>query len=153
MMCRSDPCRGCGTQRNRAEFYESNQARYKACVRNTAGAYRAENIVRIRAYDRRRALRPDRIKKTIAVTAAWRARGPAARAAHSLVAHAVQSGKLKRGKCEACGSLRVHAHHDDYLSPLDVRWLCAEHHKQWHGANGPGANAASHVPDRRKKAA
>lgn len=92
-------------------------------------------------------------RATTLVTAAWRARGPAARAAHSAVGHALHNGKLKRGKCESCGSLRVHAHHDDYLKPLDVRWLCPEHHKQWHMANGPGADSAAPIPIRQTKAA
>jgi len=40
-----------------------------------------------------------------------------------------------------CGSSEyIHAHHDDYDKPLDVRWLCAAHHKQWHDENGEAKN-------------
>lgn len=45
---------------------------------------------------------------------------------------AIASGKLKRLPCEVCGSTTVHAHHDDYSRPLDVRWLCPKHHAEHH---------------------
>lgn len=49
---------------------------------------------------------------------------------------------LERMPCEQCGSTeKIHAHHDDYAKPLDVRWLCSKHHKEWHRLNGEGLNA------------
>lgn len=48
---------------------------------------------------------------------------------------------LKRMPCEVCGNEKVEAHHDDYAKPLNVRWLCQAHHKQWHRDNGEGKNA------------
>lgn len=46
---------------------------------------------------------------------------------------AVECGKIKRHPCEVCGSTkRIHAHHDNYDKPLDVKWLCALHHQQRH---------------------
>jgi hypothetical protein len=54
--------------------------------------------------------------------------------AHAGVRVALRQGKLKRGKCEVCGSFRVQAHHDSYLPEhyLVVRWLCVAHHQQLH---------------------
>ena len=52
-------------------------------------------------------------------------------------------------KCEECdiettpfesGRSRLHAHHDDYAKPDDVRYLCPACHGAWHTANGKGAN-------------
>lgn len=40
--------------------------------------------------------------------------------------------KLIRQPCEICGETKVHAHHDDYSKPLDVRWLCVKHHTLHH---------------------
>jgi hypothetical protein len=33
--------------------------------------------------------------------------------------------------CEICGK-KAEAHHDDYGKPLEVRWLCFKHHREWH---------------------
>jgi hypothetical protein len=56
--------------------------------------------------------------------------------------YAISRGKLTPQSCEGCGTEAfkthdgrrgVHAHHDDYSKPLDVRWLCyschADHHQ------------------------
>lgn len=45
---------------------------------------------------------------------------------------AVQRGTLKKEPCMRCGEAKVHAHHEDYSAPLDVMWLCTEHHALRH---------------------
>lgn len=55
--------------------------------------------------------------------------------ARSDVNHAIRDGKLKREGCEICGSSESEAHHDNYNFPLDVRWLCFSHHREWHKKN------------------
>lgn len=59
-------------------------------------------------------------------------RHPQKTAAHMIVRRAISKGYLKRKLCEVCGSNQVEAHHDDYLKPLEVRWLCRQHHKEHH---------------------
>lgn len=54
------------------------------------------------------------------------------RACKRAVSKAVARGVLVRGNCEACGNPKTHGHHDDYSRPLQVRWLCARHHKEQH---------------------
>lgn len=54
----------------------------------------------------------------------------------SLVGAALRSGKLiKPENCtinnERCVG-RLEAHHPEYNKPLDILWLCAEHHRAWH---------------------
>ena len=41
------------------------------------------------------------------------------------------NGVLVKLPCEVCGA-GAQAHHEDYLKPLDVRWLCPVHHRQRH---------------------
>lgn len=58
---------------------------------------------------------------------------------------AIRGGRLIPQPCEICGAdgtlsdgrNKVHAHHDDYNKPLKVRWLCADHHREWHENNEP----------------
>ena len=50
-----------------------------------------------------------------------------------LVRKAIRSGELIKQPCEICGTLdKIHAHHEDYSNPLDVRWLCSRHHSLLH---------------------
>lgn len=67
--------------------------------------------------------------------------------AYALVRFRQKKGSLKPEPCEACGSVtNIHGHHDDYLSPLDLRWFCDACHSTLHrtgvisryGCNKPG---------------
>jgi len=50
---------------------------------------------------------------------------------------AIAKKELIRKPCEICGNTKTDAHHDDYSKPLEVRWLCRAHHKEWHMTNKP----------------
>jgi len=53
--------------------------------------------------------------------------------AYDAVYYAKQTGRLEAQPCEVCGETKnVHAHHDDYSKPLEVRWLCPKHHRALH---------------------
>ena len=83
--------------------------------------------------------KPDRPKWFAQIR--WNHQNREARRAHALVAAALKTGKLKRGKCW-CGSLRTEAHHPDYSEPLRVDWLCRKHHRGVHDAERRDAKAA-----------
>lgn len=53
--------------------------------------------------------------------------------AHALFHRAIKNGEIIRKPCEICGEIKSHGHHQDYLKPLEVVWLCAKHHKAAHG--------------------
>jgi len=55
----------------------------------------------------------------------------------SMTQTAINSGKLIKENCEACGAERVDAHHDNYNNPFSIRWLCRKHHAEWHENNRP----------------
>ena len=44
----------------------------------------------------------------------------------------VKRGKVQKGQCEVCGCERAEAHHEDYTKPLEVHWLCRDHHLELH---------------------
>jgi hypothetical protein len=57
----------------------------------------------------------------------WKQKYPERTHAHRRVFIALRNGTLKKKSC-FCGSTKVEAHHDDYLKPLKVKWLCKFHH-------------------------
>jgi hypothetical protein len=48
------------------------------------------------------------------------------------VANALVSGSLAREACCVCTSAPAEAHHADYSKPLEVFWLCRDHHRRLH---------------------
>jgi hypothetical protein len=64
--------------------------------------------------------------------AKWREKNPLKRWAHVATASALRRGLIARKPCEVCGCEQTDAHHDNYLEPLRVRWLCRRHHKAAH---------------------
>lgn len=107
----------------------------KDCTKRDVRHNRLDKITHYRAYDRTRGNR-----QTNAYLQAYRAEHPTAYRAQNMVGNAIRNGKLVSEPCIVCGELKTHAHHDDYLKPLNVRWLCAIHHCQWHKQNGHGLN-------------
>lgn len=68
-------------------------------------------------------------------------KNPIKRAAHMITGSAIRKGDLIKKPCEVCGSIDdIHARHNDYHKPLEVRWLCSTHHNEWHKENGEGLN-------------
>ena len=63
----------------------------------------------------------------------YRDKNPEKHRAHLAMRNAIRSGILVRKPCEVCGSNKTEGHHDDYSSPLSVRWLCKKHHLEAHG--------------------
>lgn len=67
--------------------------------------------------------------------------------ARNLANRAIQLGFLERPKvCPACGNLgMVHAHHDDYTKPLEVRWLCINCHAKEHRCIDVNSKASNFI--------
>lgn len=86
-------------------------------------------------------------------------RGGPVKNASILVKRAIQRGLLVIQPCEICGLTpaiekgrqRIQAHHDDYNHLLQIRWLCQEHHRQWHNENRPTPRTTPRL-DRREVA-
>ena len=138
----SKTCFKCGETKPLAAFYkhkamaDGHLNKCKECTKKDADKHRSENLDKIREYDRNRG---NRLPK--GYTKEYRAKYPNKYRAHSMVNNAIKCGRLFAEPCEICGITEsVHAHHDDYAKPLNVRWLCAAHHHQWHAKHGEATN-------------
>jgi len=108
----------------------------KQCCKEDSLINRQKNIEKIRAYDRKRGNRQSREYRDN-----LKEKYPNQYKAQTMVSNAIRDKRLFKEPCERCGeNERIHAHHDDYLKPLNVRWLCAIHHHQWHAKNGEAIN-------------
>lgn len=127
-----------------SEFYKHKMMadghlnKCKECTKKDVHNHRhnSESRERILAYDRARGnrLRDGYMKE-------YKIKYTNKHKAHCIVANAIKSKKLFKKKCEVCGTDKyIHAHHDNYLEPLNVRWLCASHHHIWHAENGEALN-------------
>lgn len=153
-------CTHCNTTKENSEFHKRSasidglSAKCKECQRAYDKA-RANNPNRVaarceyaktdRGADRIKAAKQawaSRNKgKLLECTRRYRKENPNKARAHGIVGYAIKCGNLHAEPCEVCGStFLVHAHHDDYMKPLNVRWLCPMHHSEWHAQNGEGAN-------------
>lgn len=129
-------CRRCGITKPITEFYPHATMRdghlnvCRECKR--ADQRRYQQTPAGRETERRRNAKPERLKKLIARSKAFRKRNPEKYAAHMAVQVALKSGRLVRPKkCQGCGAERpLQAHHNDYNRPLKVEWLCSPCHGQ-----------------------
>lgn len=135
-------CFKCGKEKPLSDFYahKSNKdgllGKCKDCTKKDARKVRLKKIEYYREYDRKRGNRQS--KEYISE---YRKKYPNKYRATTMVKNARRDGRLFVEPCEVCGTVTsVHAHHDDYAKPLNVRWLCAAHHSQWHRDNGEGEN-------------
>ena len=126
-------CTSCNENKEEADFgvrrasRDGLNARCKACMK-AYDAKRYQEQPHRREHARLCALSP----AGAASKKRWAERNPEKRAAQVTVGNSIRDGKLIKGPCEICGSEKVHAHHDDYSKPLDVRWLCPQHHSDQH---------------------
>lgn len=151
-------CFKCGETKSFNDFYKHKKTKdgylnkCKDCARNDTLRHRAENIEKVREYDRNRPNHKERVEarkkrmqdikennpalyeKYKKSAKKWNTENKHKRNAHNKVARALFNGKIKRrSDCEVCGSdEKIEAHHHDYSKPLDVIWLCVKCHKQEH---------------------
>lgn len=147
-------CKSCLLEKRDDDFYISNKTKCKECIKATVTQNRLANIEHYRAYDRQRSSKPNRVaareayaqtpEGRIASAAAkkrWIVANSIRRQAHNKVNAAVRDGRLTPEPCFICGE-KAQAHHPDYDRPLDVTWLCPEHHKAAHRAAAEILHAA-----------
>lgn len=132
-MSRSKKCIKCSEVKPLAAFAINRLMRdghlrvCKQCNNVYFKQHRVANIVRVRQQDKVRAQLSHNIAARTINTRVWRKQHPQRYAAHLAVKNAVKAGTLKPQPCWVCGAKAL-AHHPDYSRPLDVVWLCQEHH-------------------------
>lgn len=149
--CLSDPktCFKCGVAKTRADFYSHPQmgdgllGKCKECTKSDSTTRRNNKVEEVRQYDRDRSNLPHRAKarkeywewyvkaypeRVLAAHRSYHERYPDKAHAHTTTGNAVRDGKLVRKPCEICGKEKSEAHHEDYSKPLEVIWLCKQHH-------------------------
>lgn len=109
----------------------------KACNKRDVRENRAAKVEYYRDYDKIRGNYDERIRSRIPYQREYRERFPEKYKAHMAVSVAVRGGRLVNPcVCETCGESfpkkYIHAHHDDYSKPLDVRWVCVACHAKEH---------------------
>lgn len=131
---KSKKCFKCGKIKPLSDFYKHKEMadghvnKCKVCNKKDVTENRNKKIEYYREYDRNRGSRQDKY-----YLREYRRKNPEKFAAHQLVRYAIKNGKLAKKPCEVCGAEnRLEAHHEDYTRPLDVIWLCSEHHKWIH---------------------
>lgn len=135
-------CFKCGEVKDLTSFYrhpgmaDGRVNKCKDCNKLDVRKNRKSKIEYYRKYDIERGNR-----QGYEYTMEFRQKYPNKYKAHSIVNNAIRGKRLFSMPCEICGAEKTHAHHDDYSKPLNVRWLCPAHHRQWHDENGEGKNA------------
>ncbi len=138
-------CKVCGASDDEVDFYASIATHCKEHWKQRVRENRAANSDHYKEFDRNRANLPHRVKarmeysKTEAFSIStkkakekYQQNNKDRRSAHVAVGNAVRDGRLLKSPCFVCGCSEVEAHHADYSEPLEVVWLCADHHKEVH---------------------
>jgi len=141
-------CFKCKIIKDISEFYKHSQMadghlnKCKECTKkDTRNNYR-NNFEYYKEYDRGRAKLPHRKQRAAQYQREhpeqkkqsiikYRKLNPEKYKAHNIVNYALRKGEIFKSFC-FCGSSKVHAHHEDYSKPLDVKWICPKHHAELH---------------------
>lgn len=153
-------CNSCESEKERSEFHKRNASsdglasKCKACQRLydskrnkdpkralARAEYAKTSRGRVAGNRAKKAWARRNPEKIAEINKAYRKENPVKSRCHDIVAYALRKEKVYREPCEICGHTKqVHAHHDDYAKPLEIRWLCPSHHRQWHAENGEAKN-------------
>ena len=123
-------CSTCKLVQGLEEFYKRPSAKRRTSQCNTC---RKEGQ---KKYDLKRKLKPARKKWQSNSKKKLREKYPIKFKARYLVSRAVQKGIITKEACIKCGSVDSQGHHPDYRRPLEVVWVCDEHHKELHKGLG-----------------
>jgi len=133
-------CFKCGIEKSLDEFYkhsgmtDGHLGKCKECTKSDVSNNYSQKRDQYAEYEKSRFHRPERKEQRLGSQKRRRQRDPQKYSSHAKVRRAIKKGTLIPQPCEVCQtSENIEAHHDDYSKPLDVRWLCFQHHREHHG--------------------
>jgi hypothetical protein len=131
-------CFKCLTAKPLSEFYAHKQMadghlnKCKSCTKKDVFERRhGEARDKVLEYERTRSKTEKRKKLREEIQKTYRLNFKERANANVKLRRAVKKGLVTKLDCFVCGK-KAEAHHPDYSRPLDVVWLCVEHHKQAH---------------------
>ena len=129
----SKQCKQCLETKSITDFYkhpETADGYLGICKECQKSRSRKRDPRKKQAYEKIRSQDPKRMKAIAKTSKNWRRNNPEKALAHSRLWHAIKRGEVIRPDiCEQCGKEgRIHAHHEDYSKPLEVKWLCVPCH-------------------------
>ena len=131
-------CIGCGDVKpledfkKRIDSTDGRRNKCKACINLYESVRYRENIEYYTEYYRKKQRKPERKKYNREWMKKYRIKKPERFMAYDKTHSAIREGRLIKEPCSECGSIEVQAHHESYLNPLDVVWLCHRHHALLH---------------------
>lgn len=129
------------------EYYQKNREKILAQQREYYRKHREEKLAYSNAYNlehrekinkRKKKYRAENAEKIAAYKKTVREKYKKMTGnSYNIFHRAVERGDIVPQPCEICGKTPAEGHHCDYNKPLDVVWLCVDHHHEWHKHNKP----------------
>ncbi len=137
-MNKTKKCFKCGIIKRLDSFYkhpdmpDGHVNKCKSCNKKDVAENYRKNIDYYINYEKERFKRPERKEQIKKYQQKRRDTYRGKNIARNKISSYIRNGKLVRLPCEVCGEKKSEAHHQDYRSPLKVKWLCRKHHLELH---------------------
>ena len=137
-------CSKCKVEKSLNEFYVStNKIGLQNYCKDCIKVYNSDRPLIRREIVRKSIQRPEEKKRRAVYMSKWfknnkdkakeiREKYPEKNEARAIFKKALNKGDIIKLPCEVCGEQKSEGHHCDYSKPLDVLWLCRQHHRIEH---------------------
>ena len=126
--CLNPDCKRKGLRACWRKYNAKNKRRRRAYGRNYYKLVKQKRLIQIKLWR----ISPNGKKSIRSSYNKQRTSHPKKYIARMEVGKAIKRGDIIRLPCQICGNKKSEAHHEDYNKPLEVIWLCNEHHNQAH---------------------
>jgi hypothetical protein len=146
MATKTKTCTKCKEEKPFEAFYKNtnykdgHRSQCKNCQKQQRSNWCKQNRERSNTYQTNwRKNNPEKVKEIQRKNCIYlRQNQPEKVRARKLIHKKISRGQMDKKPCVICGKIKTEAHHCNYSKPLDVMWLCKEHHDGWHRAFSAG---------------